>query len=902
MLNKLFRPKWQHPVESLRLQAIAKLGNNEQAIFEQIARNDESEAVRHAATARIDNLQLLFQLYQQTPYSSDRDFIQQCWCAILSDYDLTSPERAEHIILGCKDPLWLAAIAIYSNNDSHQELALTGLRDEKAILHVINNTRHSHLWQQLIKQLESEYALKQAQIITKDRDKRSQQLIRQKLDILSQQKTAAAELEQQVSGLAEKLEKLASDPEQLHFEGLLLSLEQQWQSLSGQYRGEHEAAIIQSLQRCRTYLSEQQKQQQQEQLAQQQSLEIEVACQALLQELAELPAATVEQYQRFRQLQQDAMALTDSNSASMSELDSLLKTLSELEKFQALKALKTDEIEQLDSTSIQHKLDETRQAINLCRKHPISEQKLVTDFVLIEEQLEQHLQQIQGRNHEQQEKILDWIASADQAIADDNLQEARRLHQKIRSTIEHCNEEQRSHYSTALQRIQAATRRLQDWQTFATEPKRQELCEEMQKLIDADIPPQHKAAAIHDLQDQWKALGFCQDQHLWQTFRELGQQAYQPCKAYFAEQKQNKAFNAEQRTIICEQIELLLKNIDWQDCDYKGMEKLLKATGNEWNKYSPVDNKVHKSLQKRYYDSINIIRKQLNNERQRNAEKLQQIVAEARSLNSSAHIEQAILDYRQLHDKWKQVGICHRKQQQQLWQELREAGNELYTIREQQHQHTEQMRQDNQQKAESLINEIRNAAGRNQPSEIDISPIKKTFQELGPLPEKSWRQTENAFNRACDDYQNACKKAEQTLYYQQFAQVKLWAENCLEQEKSGQTATVAVPGDLPEAWQKHLITRLQGEGNFDKDQYRRLCISLEILCEQASPDSDAALRMQMQVEKLAERFGKTQANDANTRFIDAYLQWSALPGDASEEYQLLSQRFYQLADTLLKQT
>src|SRR5690554_7326617 len=61
----------------------------------------------------------------------------------------------------------------------------------------------------------------------------------------------------------------------------------------------------------------------------------------------------------------------------------------------------------------------------------------------------------------------------------------------------------------------------------------------MKELIGADIAPAILADKIRDLQEEWKTLsttGTGNDRDLWESFNQAADKAFEPCKAYFAEQ------------------------------------------------------------------------------------------------------------------------------------------------------------------------------------------------------------------------------------------------------------------------------------------------------------------------------------------------------------------------------
>ena len=99
--------------------------------------------------------------------------------------------------------------------------------------------------------------------------------------------------------------------------------------------------------------------------------------------------------------------------------------------------------------------------------------------------------------------------------------------------------------------------------SFATNPKRDNLINEVNKLVSNPIKePKKHAHAIHNLQRQWQLLdisGKSASKNQWNKFNDLSNKAWESCKDYFEEIKQIKINNAENRKNIIFEINLLSK-------------------------------------------------------------------------------------------------------------------------------------------------------------------------------------------------------------------------------------------------------------------------------------------------------------------------------------------------------
>ncbi|SEI52876.1 protein of unknown function [Allopseudospirillum japonicum] len=87
---------------------------------------------------------------------------------------------------------------------------------------------------------------------------------------------------------------------------------------------------------------------------------------------------------------------------------------------------------------------------------------------------------------------------------------------------------------------------LKDWQGFVAQPKREQLCQRMEALVDDQMEPQLKAERIQALQQEWKQLGNVGvHKALWTRFKQAADQAYAPCQAYFAEEAKVREYHRQ---------------------------------------------------------------------------------------------------------------------------------------------------------------------------------------------------------------------------------------------------------------------------------------------------------------------------------------------------------------------
>ncbi|NRB40925.1 MAG: DUF349 domain-containing protein [Pseudomonadales bacterium] len=912
MLKKLIRSftqaKWQHEDAGIRLQAIEQITDSQHDILEKIAREDVDAQVRAKAIEKINDKNALLTLSENSKIAAQA---LKRWVEVLNDSQHTSAYDAEQIIAHCSDAKHLGAIITYSHNNSFPELALAGITDESAIIKLIEDSKSSRLWQQAIGKINSEANLKKAATLVKGRDKGASQQIKQKLAALQQQSDRLKNINTEQQRLQNKAEQLLNSHTPLHLEGEILNLQQQWQTL---LNSDTENAINAETQQQFTSSVEQLS----NQLQQQQQTIAETKEQAALQqaEKADFNAASNIKTQLQQNpldnevLQQSQDVISKLNIQNHKKLSAQINqhfTLNaSLQAFKLLTQQDKTPIEKLGAQALENSLKRCEELLPQTRKLDI-ESSVVTRLENLQSQLKQQ-QQSQIKTSQAIETQLSQLLEATENNLDDNeIDQARKNLKQLKRYSEKLNKKQLHKYQPAISRIHKRLEALDDWKTYSTEPKREALLQAMQGLVAAQLTAELRLNKIKDLQQQWKALGYCQNQDLWKTFQKASDEAYAPCKENFDQQKNLREFNAQQRTTICEQLEQFVaqQDLNSQELDWRSIEKLNRSIIQEWKKFSPVDPKKNKALQKRFSTSFDAINHAIH-QQQLNAEQaLQSLCDEAQELNSAEDKQQAINNFQQLLQQWKTVssqGTSRHKQQQNLWALFKQAGDALYEGRQSQFQAAEQESLDNGKKATDIIKQIQDlATAIKQKTQSEIGVDQQAFQQaqkdfyaLGALPKNKFKSLKQGFESASESINDAITQAANNSWQQQLQALVSFGETCsaLEIENAGNIDS-SIPENFSAKWRDAVQTRFSNSLSADEltQAARTLCIEMEKLNGLDTPEADSTLKMQLQMQQLANNFGQQQNQTYNEQLEELYLRWFALPCWNKALHDQLQQRF-----------
>lgn len=156
---------------------------------------------------------------------------------------------------------------------------------------------------------------------------------------------------------------------------------------------------------------------------------------------------------------------------------------------------------------------------------------------------------------------------------------------------------------------------------------------------------------------------------------------------------------------LCVQAEALAASKDW-----KNASSIFNQLFSEWKKIyywrTPKENELWERFQaakKTFYD-------RRTTERENNKSAKKNIITEARSLSNSNDWKNAGNRFKELFDKWKNIGSAGKDEDDRLWIEFNSARQVFNERRSKHFNELDEQREKNKQRKQSLITEARNIA------------------------------------------------------------------------------------------------------------------------------------------------------------------------------------------------
>ena len=475
------------------------------------------------------------------------------------------------------------------------------------------------------------------------------------------------------------------------------------------------------------------------------------------------------------------------------------------------------------------------------------------------------------------------------------------------------------HLTNQLQTLDKKLADLKDWKSFTVAPKRIELMEEMESLIDATVEPQQLADRIKQLQDEWRTLSKGVGENLeadWLRFQEAAQKAYVPCKAYFEGQAQVRQENLQRREALLQRLTAFESGHDWERPDWRTVIVALRESKQEWRRHSPVERAAGKALQEKFDTISSSLQGRLDGEYERNLKEKKSLVERAQRLVSADDSRKAIDDVKVLQQKWKEVGLVPRDEGQRLWEEFRQHCDGVFQKRQQEYSDYNAGLEANKAKAAALCAELEGIAASTGPALLEgvarIGDLRVAFEGAGEFPRADARGLQTRFERALDRCDKAIARQEARDAERSWSDL-LDASNRIRayREAVARNADAAEQGALKQAAEEYIAgvsqwpkggqeTLRKSLAKIDLNDFtinevalRTLCIRAEILTDVPTPEEDQGLRREYQVKRLMQVMGQGLAAD-DSQLDSITLEWVGVGPTEEKTYLALLERFKRL--------
>ncbi|KGJ93692.1 DUF349 domain-containing protein [Colwellia psychrerythraea] len=423
---------------------------------------------------------------------------------------------------------------------------------------------------------------------------------------------------------------------------------------------------------------------------------------------------------------------------------------------------------------------------------------------------------------------------------------------------------------------------LSDWEHYIATPRKQELLLAIQELVDAPLDnPNEQAAKVKAFRSTWNSLGHADediDKQLNEQFNQRCEQAFAPCRIFYAEQDKMRLQHLDQRQKIIAKAELYAAQLNDEQAsdkpDFKQLDAQLNNLQQQWNNAGEVDRNQYKKLQLKFKNSIAPIKTAIGIFHSSNIAAKQALIVEAEALLENEDILAAIETAKQLQQSWRKVGFAGNHQENQLWQKFRQVNDELFGKRQQFKSEQQAVLSTQQQLFTDkviIIEESLNAVTVENDQQV-LQSIEQQAEALlaevianRPVIKPVVNRIEKIIKKVAQLIQTKTEAKEQQTWCNLFELMSLSAQNSQDFETL-QTSTLF--NSMSSYWQKRfqehakLTKEAQAGVRFDKT------LEIEILGKSDSPAELAEQRMKVQVQLMQEQMLSGSDINLNRLLVD----------------------------------
>ena len=499
------------------------------------------------------------------------------------------------------------------------------------------------------------------------------------------------------------------------------------------------------------------------------------------------------------------------------------------------------------------------------------------------------LDRFNERANEHQKALEDELAAAIEKtganVADGHLKPARTTLGQARKLSRSLPDGIVRRHRKALLAAAARVEELQDWQAFATSPKRQELLDSMQALAEEEPSnAKDQADRIKALRAEWNALGPVSDsgtRSMHTRFNRYAERAFEPCRAHFNEQAELRKRNLSERRHICEQLEEYLDNVDWATADMRAAEQIMRTARDEWRARHPVDRRHAKGLDARFEALQERIFTQLKTVWDANLAAKRAIVEAAENLAAGdASMPDKIHEAKGLQRQWRDVGMTPRGPDQKLWRQFREQCDLIFEARDSGRKQAASDRDSAIARAEAICETMQEAVAAANPATADRATLSRLRAELNAirLPDRLEKSLHRRFDEIARSYNQLILAGEIEALCRDLEQLKAWDIEVSQAEAEGRAIEPPTPA----------FAARGADDDEPVQALHRLTLEAELLAGIESPPADRQLRLEVQVDALNQSMGRRAAEKEPPEFAET---WCRL-GPKSDASGALRERFF----------
>lgn len=406
---------------------------------------------------------------------------------------------------------------------------------------------------------------------------------------------------------------------------------------------------------------------------------------------------------------------------------------------------------------------------------------------------------------------------------------------------------------------------ISDWEHYIATPRKQQLLSDITQLVASPLDnPNEQADKVKQYRKIWNSLGHADenvDQELNAQFNLACEQAFAPCRLFYAEQEKLREQHLVTRNEIISQAKKLADSINETGegssvIDFKILDGQLNKLQQRWQQAGEVDRQRYQKLYRQFKSTLQPIRKSIKGFHDVNGTSKQALIIAAEQQLAVEDIYQAIDTVKELQQQWRNIGFSGTNQESKLWQKFRAINDQVFAKRE-------QFKTKQQSEVALLVTQFNQALSniRTEFSDDNLAHSKEQAEQLlsevianKPVIKSVVAEVESFLKDITNKIAAQDSKAEQENWRSLFCLLNkvAQADSEISFEKLIENSTDDYQS-LTNFWQKRVQEQLTLSTQVDIKVRKTKTLEIEILAQVESPKEFASQRLAVQVSLMQEQ-------------------------------------------------
>ncbi|MCU4677166.1 DUF349 domain-containing protein [Catenovulum sp. 2E275] len=909
IFKNIFKPKWQHKDPVVRAQALQQL--DDQSILNEIANRDVEAHVRRKALEKMASFAAWVNAMEK---DSDQHLqkiaAEKVKLAVLgadSNKLTCSQEEVKNFLLNTHNNQLLEEVVRRSSDQSLRLTLLKKLNKEALLIDLVYREAQAEIahycYAQVIETLKSN-PKQLEKIANKAASIEVRQLALAELEQVKLAKEKPVELKKELTLILSQLLALKdkTDYLQVQQDGELLVSKWQCKQAELSYLTDEEQAefkqkyqtICDKLESStdklkQAYLTEKAKQdaiEQRKTLVENTEQQITIIDQKIAEAISH--SGDAEQKQLLDLIESCKLTLEQSHETGR-DIEHLFNQLNEyqvnvqhLDQFTEQVAQATRSLTQLSQKEIPSSLAEYdatqayfREWLAQWRKNqkallfPLPDSLAQSSKALIKA-WQEAVNEIEAEQNKKTKRLFAKIRELKSLIRAGKYNAAFGLYRKMSQWHDELSELNKTKVEHELAQVNEQISDLEDWKAYIGLPRKQELLQEVKALVDSPMDDlQAQAEKIKFARQTWLVLGnvdSAENTQLNQEFDQLTEQAFAPCRAFYAELEQQRQENLKLKEAIIEQLTELQANFE-TNSSLNELGKQLFQIQSQWNKIGPIDKSIYKSINQKFYTLIDPLKTKVADYQKNNALLKTQLIEKAEAkVKTSEDINELTNELKLLQNQWKEIGFAGKHKENKLWSKFRAINDAVFNQKQAEYQAQKQKQGEAYDKLSASLSILEQQITENlsTPDELKANLNELDFSSVNKVQFERLIKWQKSLLAKIDAVQ---EKAIAQQHTAEMATLFSYLENLgVGKADSEQTSNPIDLSQLNLTWQN--LIKANQKLSADTDSQKEITIKIEIIKNQPIPTEDTELRMQLQVQMLSDKMNSGDTYNAEQLLIN----------------------------------